>query len=86
MNAGQAPGQRRKLGVSEGEEPVGTDMKSIIYTIFLVSFLAGCNPTVKVEAPDKPIEINLNVKIEHNIRLQVDQELDGLFDEDSDVF
>ena len=61
-------------------------MKSITYAIVLVSFLAGCSPTVKVQAPDKPIEINLNVKIEHEIRLQVDKELDGLFDEDSDVF
>ena len=28
------------------------------------AILAACNPTVKVEAPDKPIVINLNVKIE----------------------
>lgn len=61
-------------------------MKSTTSLIILFSFLAGCNPTVKVEAPDKPIEINLNVKIEHEIRLQVDKELEGLFDEDSEVF
>ena len=61
-------------------------MKSMFILIVLGSFLAGCSPTVKVEAPEKPIEINLNVKIEHEIRLQVDKELDGLFDEDSDVF
>ncbi len=61
-------------------------MKSIFTLIVLTSFLAGCSPTIKVEAPDKPIEINLNVKIEHEIRLRVDKELDGLFDEDSDVF
>ncbi len=61
-------------------------MKSILTLIVLTSFLAGCSPTIKVEAPDKPIEINLNVKIEHEIRLRVDKELDGLFDDDSDVF
>ena len=61
-------------------------MKSIFTIIVLTAFLAGCSPTIKVEAPDKPIEINLNVKIEHEIRLKVDKELDGLFDEDSDVF
>jgi hypothetical protein len=61
-------------------------MKSIFSLIVLGYFLAGCSPTVKVEAPDKPIEINLNVKIEHEIRLQVDKELDGLFGDDSDVF
>ena len=61
-------------------------MKSNLTTALLIAFLAGCNPTVKVEAPDKPIEINLNVKIEHEIRLQVDKELEGLFDEKSKIF
>ncbi len=52
----------------------------------MAPFLAGCNPTVKIEAPEKPIEINLNVKIEHEIRLQVDKDLEDLFDEESEVF
>lgn len=61
-------------------------MKSTILLTALTALLVGCNPTVKVEAPDKPIEINLNVKIEHHIRLQVDKDLEGLFSEDSDLF
>ena len=61
-------------------------MKSTFLLIVLSCFFAGCNPTVKIEAPDKPIEINLNVKIEHEIRLQIDKELEGLFGDDSDVF
>lgn len=61
-------------------------MKSIFILTILFSSLAGCSPTVKVEAPDKPIEINLNVKIQHEIRLQVDRELAGLFEDDSEVF
>ncbi len=48
--------------------------------------IGGCSPTVKLEAPKEPIEINLNVKIEHEIRVQVDKELEGLFDEDSELF
>ncbi len=64
----------------------GAIMKSTFLLISLTSALAGCNPTVKIEAPDKPIEINLNIKIEHEIRLQVDKELEGLFEEESDVF
>lgn len=47
---------------------------------------AACNPTVKVEAPDKPIEINLNVRIEHSIRVKVDEELEDMFSEDSELF
>jgi hypothetical protein len=59
----------------------------LTYLLTAVFFaLAGCNPTVKVEAPDKPIEINLNIKIEHNIRLQVDKELEDLFSKDSEIF
>ena len=61
-------------------------MKLTFPLIVLLSFIAGCNPTVKVEAPEKPIEINLNVKIEHHIRLQVDEELEDLFSEESGVF
>jgi hypothetical protein len=46
----------------------------------------ACSPTVKVEAPTEPITINLNVKIEHEIRVKVDKELDDLFSEDSELF
>ena len=61
-------------------------MKANLLAVLLFTLAAGCNPTVKVEAPEKPIEINLNVKIEHHIRLQIDKELEGLFSENSDVF
>ncbi|MDY0069318.1 MAG: YnbE family lipoprotein [Porticoccaceae bacterium] len=50
------------------------------------ALVAGCTPTVRVEPPSEPITINLNVKIDHEIRVKVDRELDGLFSEDSDLF
>ncbi len=48
--------------------------------------LAACNPTVKVEAPDEPITINMNIKIEHEVRIKVDKELDDVFADDSGLF
>jgi hypothetical protein len=48
--------------------------------------LAACTPKVQVEAPKEPITINLNVKIEHEIRVQVDDDLENLFDEEEDIF
>jgi hypothetical protein len=45
----------------------------------------GCTPTVAV-APEGPIELNINVKIEHEIKVQVDKELDDLFADDSELF
>ena len=79
------PGKRSgtlPTGISKG----AVTMIRLLTIPLLLLFVAGCNPTVKLEAPKEPIEINLNVKIEHNIRVQVDQELEDLFDEESDIF
>ena len=51
-----------------------------------IASLAACAPKVQVEAPKEPITINLNVKIEHEIKVKVDQDLENLFDEDDDIF
>jgi len=46
----------------------------------------GCTPRVEVVAPDKPITINLNVKIDHEIRVKVDKDLDQVISSDSGLF
>jgi hypothetical protein len=48
--------------------------------------LAACQPTVKVEAPDKPIVINLNVKIEQEVRVKIDREVEDLLKTQPDLF
>ena len=48
--------------------------------------LAACTPTVQVAMPSEPININLNVKIEHEIYIKVDKALDNLFNESSGLF
>lgn len=60
-------------------------MRIAVVIITLFSAWA-CTPTVQMAAPKEPIEINLNVKIEHQIRVQVDKELEDIFDEDSELF
>ncbi len=57
----------------------------LLLTLFFIS-MSACSPTVKVAAPSEPITINLNVKIEHEIKVKVDKELDELFDENSKIF
>ncbi|UHQ57072.1 YnbE family lipoprotein [Microbulbifer sp. YPW16] len=47
---------------------------------------AGCTPTVAVQAPSEPITVNLNVKIEHEIRVKVDRELENLFEDEEGIF
>ena len=56
-------------------------------SIFLGSLSIGCTPQARVEvAAPEPITINLNVKIDHEIRVKVDKELDSVFSEDSELF
>ena len=57
---------------------------AVIITLSL--FMASCTPTVQVAVPNEPITINLNVRIEHEIRVKVEQELDGIFTADSGLF
>ncbi|TQV85253.1 YnbE family lipoprotein [Exilibacterium tricleocarpae] len=64
---------------------VRTTLTALPLVVLLLGVTA-CTPTVQVAVPDKPIEINLNVKIEHEIRVKVDKELDELFEEDSELF
>ncbi len=47
---------------------------------------AACSPTVKVEAPDKPIEINLNIKIEQEVRVRIERDLADAFADDPAIF
>ena len=63
----------------------GSSMQRLVWSCLLLMSVA-CTPTVQVKAPEEPITINLNVKIQHEIRVKVDKELDDLFAEDSDLF
>lgn len=60
--------------------------QSALLLATLVFLSTGCTPTVRVEPSDKPITINMNVKIEHEIRVKVDKELDSILSEDSGLF
>ena len=55
-------------------------------SVGLMLALGACNPTVKIEAPDKPIEINLNIKIDQQVRVKVDRELDDVLAKNPDLF
>lgn len=53
---------------------------------FAVICAVGCTPTVQLAMPNEPIHINLNVKIQHEILIKVDKELDELFSDSSGLF
>lgn len=54
--------------------------------VTLLLAVGACTPRVEVAASEKPITINLNVKIDHEIRMKVDKELDQVLSNDSGLF
>jgi hypothetical protein len=48
--------------------------------------LGGCTPRVEVVPSDKPITINLNVKIDHEIRIKIEKELQEVLSEKTGLF
>lgn len=60
-----------------------------IKLIGLLCFLTGllaCSPRVEVVAPSEPITINLNVKIDHEVRVKVEKDLESVISKDSNLF
>ena len=47
--------------------------------------VAACQPTVRLEAPQEPIVINLNVRIEQEVRVKVERDVDELL-QDRELF
>ncbi|MCK7597621.1 YnbE family lipoprotein [Microbulbifer sp. CAU 1566] len=68
--------------------PTGIKKRSSIVLALILgaAVTSACTPTVAVQAPSEPITVNLNVKIEHEIRVKVDKELDNLFEDKEGIF
>lgn len=61
-------------------------LRSCIIALLLGLMTVACTPTVQLAMPNEPININLNVKIEHEIYIKVDKALDSMFSESSGLF
>ncbi len=65
---------------------MGDIARPIAAVAALAAVAASCSPTVKIQAPDKPIEINLNVKIDQEVRIKLDKEVEDLIENNEDIF
>lgn len=52
----------------------------ILPVIMMTMMLAACTPRIEVAAPKEPITINMNVKIEHDINIKADKEVETLLE------
>lgn len=54
--------------------------------MIILSYFLACTPKVEVKAPTEPITINLNVKIDHEVRVKVEKDLEDVISKDSELF
>ena len=47
---------------------------ALMPVLAVLAAAGACTPTVQVEAPKEPITINLNIKLDADVRLKVEQE------------
>ena len=57
-------------------------MTRLSILVALSVLCVACTPTVKIEAPDKPIEINMNINIKHEILIKVEKQVEELLEDD----
>lgn len=55
-------------------------------TALVMSVLVGVSGCIQVQAPDKPIEINLNVKIQQEVVVRLQQDAKDLIQNNPELF
>ncbi|ELM8005569.1 lipoprotein [Escherichia coli] len=61
-------------------------MKILLAALTSSFMLTACTPRIEVAAPKEPITINMNVKIEHEIIIKADKDVEELLETRSDLF
>ena len=61
-------------------------MNKVSVLLITILGLAACTPTVKMQAPDKPIEINMNVNIDHRVKVEIERDVQQAIDNNQDIF
>jgi hypothetical protein len=51
-----------------------------------MAILVACTPTVRVEVPDNPIEINLNVNIRQEVVVKLERDVQETLRQNQDIF
>ena len=64
----------------------GPVTQSLAAALLAGLLLAACQPTVKVQAPPEPITINLNIKLDADVRLRIEKQAEEDIAANPDIF
>jgi hypothetical protein len=65
---------------------MSVSIKRLLPALLLAAVLGGCQPTVKVEAPKEPITINLNIKLDADVRVRLEEQAREDIEKNPDIF
>lgn len=57
-----------------------------LFVCVLLLPVAACQPKVQVEAPKEPITINLNVKLDAEVRVKLEEQAEKDIEQNPDIF
>ena len=63
-----------------------TSNRSLIFIGVVAMGLQACAPTVRVEAPKEPITINLNIKLDAEVRVRLEDQAKDDITNNPDLF
>lgn len=55
------------------QTPLSHALAGLAVPMLAALVLAACTPTVQLEAPKEPVTINLNIKLDADVRLKVEE-------------
>ena len=58
----------------------------ILATASSTLLLTACSPTVRVETPQDPITINLNIKLDAEVRVKLEEQAQQDIESNPDIF
>lgn len=59
---------------------------AILVTAIALAATAACQPAVRVQAPKEPITINLNVKLDAEVRVKLEEQAQEDIEKNPDIF
>jgi len=77
--------ERHRNAQFNGHLGIMREVQALLLAVVMGTAVA-CAPTVKFEAPDEPIRLEINITIEQEVLIKVDQALDEVFEENPDIF
>jgi len=61
------------------------DLKALLGLLAMTYVMGACTHHVKIEPSDKPFVVNLNVKIDHEVKLEIEEKNQDILNLEDEV-